>query len=459
MIRAGVRQSRGARQGARQLVTPLLLQARGLVPGLAGQIGGEQGIELIPARQQRLFVIPVAAAVCGSPDRAGLPACGKGHRPAARHRPARHCEPPGCARPVSARSGCNCARSAPGRGRPAARPREGGNRLGQLLLARQIQVVGGFVEPEHVVAAEGQGEKQQPCPLAPAQGVHLLAVAGQGKPARISACRRVTSGRGARGTARRSGWRRQPAAAGTDRNRRCWRRGGSTSPPADSGQSVRASTGAAGRTCRCRWHRAGQPCPRSQPEPLGTQQRRQCRCRRYVEGLQSQQGVGRQAHSAQLEPPGASAATWLCSSCRRAMRFSMDLAWRTSFSLSCSRPQMARRLLLALRRSISFAHPPGAGGPAHPRQPAPPGLAAGQGEAVQLAISQDQGLIRDAVQQASVVGDQHEGAAPAQQKLLEPEQGGQVQVVAGLIEQQQVGLAQQGAPLSAAGCAGHRSVH
>jgi hypothetical protein len=38
------------------------------VPGLAGQIGGEQGIELIPARQQRLFVIPVAAAVCGSPD-------------------------------------------------------------------------------------------------------------------------------------------------------------------------------------------------------------------------------------------------------------------------------------------------------------------------------------------------------------------------------------------------------
>ena len=65
--------------------------------------------------------------------------------------------------------------------------REGGNRLGQLLLARQIQVVGGLVEPEHVVAAERQGEKQQSCPLAAAQGVHLLAVADIGKPARISA--------------------------------------------------------------------------------------------------------------------------------------------------------------------------------------------------------------------------------------------------------------------------------
>ncbi len=74
------------------------------------------------------------------------------------------------------------------------------------------------------------------------------------------------------------------------------------------------------------------------------------------------------------------------------------------------------------------------------------GLAAGQGETVQLAISQDQGLLGDPVQQASVVGNQHEGAAPAQQKLLEPEQGGQVQVVAGLIEQQQVGLTQQSAP-------------
>ncbi len=64
---------------------------------------------------------------------------------------------------------------------------------------------------------------------------------------------------------------------------------------------------------------------RPQPEPFGAQQRRQCWRWRYVECLQSQQRVGRQAHSAQLEPPGASAATWLCSSCRRAMRFSMDL--------------------------------------------------------------------------------------------------------------------------------------
>ncbi|MNP12140.1 hypothetical protein D3C76_1043600 [compost metagenome] len=38
-------------------MAPLLLQPRGLVPGLAGEIGGEQGIELIPAGQQRLFVI------------------------------------------------------------------------------------------------------------------------------------------------------------------------------------------------------------------------------------------------------------------------------------------------------------------------------------------------------------------------------------------------------------------
>ncbi|MNT86273.1 hypothetical protein D3C72_2265430 [compost metagenome] len=44
------------------------------------------------------------------------------------------------------------------------------------------------------------------------------------------------------------------------------------------------------------------------------------------------------------------------------------------------------------------------------------------------------------------MGDQHEGAAPTQQEALEPEQGGQIQVVAGLIEQQQVGLVQQGTP-------------
>ena len=94
----------------------------------------------------------------------------------------------------------------------------------------------------------------------------------------------------------------------------------------------------------------------------------------------------RQAHSAQLEsrqgpapPPGSA-------SSRRAMRFSMDLAWRTSFVVMLPPPD-GEALALALRRSISFARPPGAGGPAHPRQPAPPwpGCRAGA-KLLQLAV-------------------------------------------------------------------------
>ncbi|MNC45101.1 hypothetical protein D3C75_940470 [compost metagenome] len=74
-----------------------------------------------------------------------------------------------------------------------------------------------------------------------------------------------------------------------------------------------------------------------------------------------------------------------------------------------------------------------------------PGLTAGQGEAMESSIPQDQGLAGHPIEQAGIVGDQHQGAPPAQEELLQPEQGGQVQVVAGFIEQQQVRLAQQGA--------------
>ncbi|MOA54607.1 hypothetical protein D3C78_1782560 [compost metagenome] len=83
----------------------------------------------------------------------------------------------------------------------------------------------------------------------------------------------------------------------------------------------------------------------------------------------------------------------------------------------------------------------------------------GQAEKLQSFIAQDPGAVGDLIQQMPIVRYQYEAAGPVLQKLLQPQQGRQVQVIARLIEQQQVGLAnqrarqQQARMLAAAQCA------
>ncbi len=156
-----------------------------------------------------------------------------------------------------------------------------------------------------MVAAEGQGEKQQPCPLPPAQGAHLLAVAGIGEARpdqRLTPCPLRKGGQRVEGVAQASVVSEllqglivigdAGAGVAVPAHQRTQR--GQFAPALAQQGGLAGAVGT----------EQGDPVPRPQPEPFGPQQRRQCRCRRHVEGLQSQQGVGRQAQPAQLEPPG-----------------------------------------------------------------------------------------------------------------------------------------------------------
>ncbi|MNS67531.1 hypothetical protein D3C72_1007860 [compost metagenome] len=72
--------------------------------------------------------------------------------------------------------------------------------------------------------------------------------------------------------------------------------------------------------------------------------------------------------------------------------------------------------------------------------------AARQVEVVEAAIAQDPAARGHVVEQALVVRDEDEGAAPGHQELLKPQQRRQVQVIARFVKQQHVRLLQQGAP-------------
>jgi hypothetical protein len=52
-------------------------------------------------------------------------------------------------------------------------------------------------------------------------------------------------------------------------------------------------------------------------------------------------------------------------------------------------------------------------------------------------------LVDHRVEEVAVVGDQHQGAAVVAEPLLEPDHRVEVEVVGGLVEQQQVGAAHQ----------------
>ncbi|MNM66076.1 hypothetical protein D3C81_775430 [compost metagenome] len=326
-------------------------------------------------------------------------------------------------------------------------PGEGVQGLGQLLLARQIQVVGRFIEPEQMVARQREGEKQQPGPLPPAQSVHPLAMAGVGEARadqRLAPCPLRQGRQGVEGVAQ-GGVAIQllqglivvsDAGAGVavpafPRHLR------SQLTPALAQQGGLA--GAIGAE-------QGDPVAGPQPEILGPQQGRQARGGAHLEGFQSQQGIGGQCLPVQLEAPGGRRRDSALLLLQTGDAFFHGLGLAHQLLVVILAPPDGEALAAGTQAVylLLFVGPAQAGllvlfGQRHS------GLTAGQGEAVQLTISQDQGLLGDPVQQATVVGDQHEGAAPAQQKLLQPEQGGQVQVVAGFIEQQQVGLAQQGA--------------
>ncbi|MNB68220.1 hypothetical protein D3C75_147260 [compost metagenome] len=69
----------------------------------------------------------------------------------------------------------------------------------------------------------------------------------------------------------------------------------------------------------------------------------------------------------------------------------------------------------------------------------------GKGEGVQGFVAQDPAAVRHRIQQLPVVGDQHKAAGPVLQKLLQPQQSGQIEVVAGFIQQQQIRLVDEGA--------------
>ncbi len=68
---------------------------------------------------------------------------------------------------------------------------------------------------------------------------------------------------------------------------------------------------------------------------------------------------------------------------------------------------------------------------------------AGQTEELQRFVAQDPGAVSHLIEQVAIVRHQHEAAGPAAQELFQPQQRGQVQVVAGFVEQQQIGLADQ----------------
>ena len=85
---------------------------------------------------------------------------------------------------------------------------------------------------------------------------------------------------------------------------------------------------------------------------------------------------------------------------------------------------------------------------------------AGQTEELQRFVAQDPGAVGYLVEQVAIVRHQHEAAGPVTQELFQPQQRGQVQVVAGFVEQQQIRLADQRARqqqprmLAAAGAGG-----
>jgi hypothetical protein len=84
--------------------------------------------------------------------------------------------------------------------------------------------------------------------------------------------------------------------------------------------------------------------------------------------------------------------------------------------------------------------------------------------ALQFALVDVDDDVHHAVQEIPVVGNDDQGAGIALEPVLQPEDGVQVQVVGGLVQQQQVGGAHQGlgqvqAHAPAAGEAGHGTVH
>ncbi|MNE00507.1 hypothetical protein D3C80_929160 [compost metagenome] len=66
---------------------------------------------------------------------------------------------------------------------------------------------------------------------------------------------------------------------------------------------------------------------------------------------------------------------------------------------------------------------------------------AGQREGVQRFIAQNPASVGDSIKQLPVVGNQHEATGPVLQKLLQPQHGGEIKVVARFVQQQQIGIA------------------
>ncbi|MNZ83465.1 hypothetical protein D3C78_1021940 [compost metagenome] len=137
------------------------------MPGLAGEIGGQQAIQLVPACQQRLVALRP-----GSLLRRRLMGCDAAGGQAVAAQlgigllGAVGLQDPALPdHPEAVAAALDQIPVVGDQQHPAGKLRQ---RLGQLLLALQIQMVAGLIEPEQVMARQRQGEKQQSGPLAAA---------------------------------------------------------------------------------------------------------------------------------------------------------------------------------------------------------------------------------------------------------------------------------------------------
>ncbi|MNZ83464.1 hypothetical protein D3C78_1021930 [compost metagenome] len=158
----------------------------------------------------------------------------------------------------------------------------------------------------------------------------------------------------------------------------------------------------------------GDPVAGAQPEPLGPQQGRQGGGRAHVERLQPQQGVGGQPQPVQFEPPGGAGTdlALLLPQPDDPLLHGLGLAHQLGVVMLPSpdgEPLAAGAQAVDLLLLIS----PALAGALVLLYQRRPGLAAGQGEAIEASVPQDQGVLGDPVEQASIVGDQHQGPAPA----------------------------------------------
>ena len=191
----------------------------------------------------------------------------------------------------------------------------------------------------------------------------------------------------------------------------------------------------------------GDPVARFQPQLAHLEQQRRGRYGAHLQPIERQQLVGRQRLAAQDQAPGRAIADerLFLLQLVDAPLHALGLARHADVIVDLAPQGQAGAADGQAVDFLLFGRMSGGSGKigfGQRRQR----RAARQVEIVQPAIAQDPAARGHIVEQALVVRDEDEGAAPAQQELLQPQQRWQIQVIARFIEQQHVRFLQQGTP-------------